>query len=210
MKPFVTLTAVAVPFDNVNMDTDQILPARYLRKPRGPDYHTYLFHDLRYTEDGGERGDFILNQQPYRQARIIVGNRNFGCGSSREAAVFALDANDIRAVIAPSFGDIFHNNCFKNGVLPIRLDEAICAALRAQLHGSPGAVMIVDLETRRITAADGTTHEFDVSDFRRRCLMEGLDDIGLTMELEAEMDAFETDYRREMSWLYPDQSQKQR
>ena len=205
MKPLVTLTAVAVPFDNVNMDTDQILPARYLRKPRGPDYHTYLLHDLRYTEDGGERGDFILNQQPYRQARIIVGNRNFGCGSSREAAVFALDANDIRAVIAPSFGDIFHNNCFKNGVLPIRLDEASCAALRAQLHENPGAEMIVDLEARRITAPNGATHEFEVSEFRRRCLMQGLDDIGLTLEHEEAMNTFEADYRREMSWLYPEQ-----
>jgi 3-isopropylmalate/(R)-2-methylmalate dehydratase small subunit len=210
MKPFVTLTAVAVPFDSVNMDTDQILPARYLRKPRGPDYHTYLFHDLRYREDGGERDDFILNQQPYRQARIIVGNRNFGCGSSREAAVFALDANDIRAVIAPSFGDIFHNNCFKNGVLPIRLDEGICASLRAQLHENPGGEMIVDLDARRITAPNGAAHDFEVSDFRRRCLMEGLDDIGLTLEHETEIDAFEADYRREMSWLYPEQSEQQR
>lgn len=203
MKPFVTLTSVAVPFDTVNMDTDQILPARYLRKPRGPDYHLYLFHDLRYMEDGTERSEFILNQPAYRSARIIVGNRNFGCGSSREAAVFALDANDIRAVIAPSFGDIFHNNCFKNGVLPIHLDNEVCAELRAQLHENPGAEMTVDLEARRVTAADGATHDFEVSNFRRRCLMEGLDDIGLTLEHEAAMDAFEADYRREMSWLYP-------
>ncbi len=203
MKPFVTLTATAVPFDTVNLDTDQILPARYLRKPRGPDYHLYLFHDLRFTENGEERGEFILNKPAYRNAGIIVGNRNFGCGSSREAAVFALDANDIRAVIAPSFGDIFHNNCFKNGVLPIHLGDEICAAMRAQLHENPGAEMSVDLEARRVTAANGAVHDFDVSDFRRRCLMEGLDDIGLTLEHEAAMDAFETEYRREMSWLYP-------
>jgi 3-isopropylmalate/(R)-2-methylmalate dehydratase small subunit len=203
MKPFVTLTAVAVPFDAVNMDTDQILPARYLRKPRGPEYHSYLFHDLRYTEDGEERREFFLNQDSYRAARIIVGNRNFGCGSSREAAVFALDANDIRAVIAPSFGDIFHNNCFKNGVLPVHLDDETCAGLRGQLHENPGAEMTVDLEARQITAPNGAAHDFAVSDFRRRCLMEGLDDIGLTLEHEAEMAAFEAEYRREMSWLYP-------
>jgi 3-isopropylmalate/(R)-2-methylmalate dehydratase small subunit len=203
MKPFVTLTAIAVPFDALNMDTDQILPARYLRKPRGPDYHNYLFHDLRFTEDGKERGGFILNQPPYRDARIIVGNRNFGCGSSREAAVFALDANDIRAVIAPSFGDIFHNNCFKNGVLPIRLDDEICAGLRIQLHETPGAEITVDLDSRHIIAPDNTIFDFEISDFRRRCLMEGLDDIGLTLEHQAKMDAFEANYRREMSWLYP-------
>ncbi len=203
MKPFMTLTAIAVPFDTLNMDTDQILPARYLRKPRGPDYHLYLFHDLRFTNDGEERPDFILNQPEYRDARIIVGNRNFGCGSSREAAVFALDANDIRAVIAPSFGDIFHNNCFKNGVLPIRLDDEICTGLRAQLHERPGVEMTVNLDARQIIAPDNTIFYFEISDFRRRCLMEGLDDIGLTLEHEAEIDAFEAAYRDEMSWLYP-------
>ncbi|NQU70150.1 MAG: 3-isopropylmalate dehydratase small subunit [Rhodospirillales bacterium] len=203
MKPFITLTAIAVPFDTLNMDTDQILPARYLRKPRGPDYHSYLFHDLRFTSDGAERPDFILNQPAYRDAGIIVGNRNFGCGSSREAAVFALDANDIRAVIAPSFGDIFHNNCFKNGVLPIRLDDEICAGLRAQLHETPGAQITVNLEIRRIIGPDNTSFDLEISEFRRRCLMEGLDDIGLTLEHQAAMESFEADYRREMSWLYP-------
>jgi 3-isopropylmalate/(R)-2-methylmalate dehydratase small subunit len=201
MKPFVTLTAVAAPFDAPNMDTDQILPARYLRKPLGPDYHRYLFHDLRFADDGAERDDFILNQPPYRDARIIVGNRNFGCGSSREAAVFALDANDIRAVIAPSFGDIFHNNCFKNGVLPVRLDSETCAGLRAMLHQNPGAEMTVDLAARRVTTADGAVHQFEISDFRRRCLIQGLDDIGLTLEHQAEIDRFEKAYKREMRWL---------
>ena len=203
MKPFVTLTAIAAPFDAVNIDTDQIIPARFIRKPLGPDYHRYLFHDIRFTENGEERGDFILNQPAYRKARIIVANRNFGCGSSREQAVFALDANHIRAVIAPSFGDIFHNNCFKNGLLPICLPEEICAALRAQLHENPGAETIIDLEANRITAADGTGHNFTVSDFRSRCLLQGLDDIALTLEHKTAIDAFETDYRREMSWLYP-------
>ena len=202
MKPFTTLTAAGAPMDALNVDTDQILPARYLRKPRGPEYHTYLFHDLRFDSVGADRPDFILNRAAYRGARIIVGNENFGCGSSREAAVFALDANGIRCVIAPGFGDIFYNNCFKNGVLPIRLDSGICATLRRQLHDNPGAEITVDLEARRITGPDGTQVAFEIDGFRRRCLIEGLDDISLTLEHEAEMDAFESRYRDEMNWLY--------
>ncbi len=202
MTPFATLAAIAVPFDTLNLDTDQFLPARYLRKPRGPDYHLYLFHDLRFDAAGAERPDFILNRAPYRDARIIVGNDNFGCGSSREAAVFALDANGISCVIAPGFGDIFFNNCFKNGVLPIRLDSEICAGLRRQLHDNPGAEMTVDLAARRITGPDGTQIAFEIDEFRRRCLLEGLDDIALTLEHQGEMDAFEARYREDMSWLY--------
>ena len=126
MKKFDSITAVAAPMDSVNLDTDQFIPARFIRKPRDhDDYHLYLFHDLRYDETGAERPGFVLNQAPYRAARIIVGARNFGCGSSREAAVFALDANDFRAVVAPSYGDIFFNNCFKDGILPVVLDEVV-------------------------------------------------------------------------------------
>ena len=202
MKPFTRITAIAAPIDAVNVDTDQILPARYLRKPRGPDYHSYLFHDLRFHEDGTERADFILNRPEFRDARIIVGNRNFGCGSSREAAVFALDANHIRAVIAPSFGDIFHNNCFKNGVLPLRLDRETCAALRRALNETPGVEMTVDLEARTVPGPDGAAHGFEIDDFRRRCLLEGLDDIALTLEHESRMDTFEAGYRRDRPWLF--------
>ncbi len=130
MRKFTAVTAVAAPIDVVNFDTDQLIPARFIRKPRDDSYHVYLFHDLRYDESGAERPGFVLNQPAYRESRIIVGARNFGCGSSREAAVFALDANDFRAVVAPTYGDIFFNNCFKNGMLPVVLDEAIVDGLR--------------------------------------------------------------------------------
>ncbi len=202
MRKFTSLTAVAAPIDAINLDTDQLIPARFIRKPRDDDYHVYLFHDLRFDDSGAERPEFVLNRAPYRDARILVGARNFGCGSSREAAVFALDANDFRAVVAPSFGDIFFNNCFKNGLLPVVLDEAVVDRLRAGLRDAPGARLTIDLETQTVTGPDGARHPFDVDPFRKHCLVNGLDDIALTLEHEAEIDAFEADYRREMSWLY--------
>ncbi len=202
MKSFTRLTATALPIDTLNMDTDQLIPARLIRKPLDDNYHMYLFSDLRFKQDGSERPDFIYNQPPYRKSRIIVGNRNFGCGSSREAAVFALVACDFYALIAPSFGDIFFNNCFKNGVLPLRLDEEKVARLRRQLKDRPGAEMTVDLEKLEIVGPDGTCYQFEVDPFRRHCLLNGLDDILLTLGHEAEIDAFEDSYRRERSWLY--------
>ncbi len=202
MRNFTSLTGVAAPIDAINLDTDQLIPARFIRKPRDDDYHVYLFHDLRFDDSGAERPEFVLNRAPYRAAQIIVGARNFGCGSSREAAVFALDANGFRAVVAPSYGDIFFNNCFKNGVLPVVLDEAVVDRLRAELHDAPGARLTVDLETQTVTGPDGTRYSFDVDPFRKHCLVNGLDDILLTLEHEAEMDAFEAEYRQRMSWLY--------
>jgi 3-isopropylmalate/(R)-2-methylmalate dehydratase small subunit len=203
MKKFVSVSAIAAPMDTVNLDTDQLIPARFIRKPRDhEDYHLYLFHDLRYNESGAERPEFVLNQAPYRAARIIVGARNFGCGSSREAAVFALDANDFRAVVAPSYGDIFFNNCFKDGILPVMLDEVVVDGLRAALYAEPGASLSIDLETQILIGPDGTRHPFDVDPFRKHCLLNGLDDIQLTLQHEAEMEAFEVAYRDEMSWLY--------
>lgn len=202
MKAFTRLTATAMPIDTLNMDTDQLIPARFIRKPLDDNYHRYLFSDLRFNQDGSERPDFIYNQDPYRKSRIIVANQNFGCGSSREAAVFALVACDFYALIAPSFGDIFFNNCFKNGVLPVRLDEEMVARLRGQLKDRPGAEMTVDLEKLEIAGPDGTCYRFEVDPFRRHCLLNGLDDILLTLGHEAEIAAFEDSYRREMSWLY--------
>ena len=202
MEPFTRMTAVAAPIETANVNTDQIIPARFLRKPRDEAYHRYLFHDLRLGEDGTERDDFILNQPPYREARILVGARNFGCGSSREAAVFALTANDIRCVIAPSFGDIFFNNCFSNGVLAVRLDEETVRAFWAQLRQQPGATMTVDLAAQTIVAADGAAHRFEIEAFRKQCLLNGLDEIRLTLEREADIAAFEERYRQETSWLY--------
>ncbi len=203
MKKFDSVDAVAMPMDPVNLDTDQLIPARFIRKPRDDEnYHSYLLHDLRFDETGAERPEFVFNQAPYRAARIIVGARNFGCGSSREAAVFALDANDFRAVVAPSYGDIFFNNCFKDGILPVVLDEAEVDGLRAEIHAQPGARLSIDLETQILTGPDGARHPFDVDPFRKHCLLNGLDDIQLTLQHGAAMDEFEAAYRDEMSWLY--------
>jgi 3-isopropylmalate/(R)-2-methylmalate dehydratase small subunit len=205
MQPFTKLSAIAAPFDRINVDTDQIIPARYLRKSRRhPDYATYLFRDLRFNNDGTEKPDFVLNQPAYRQAKILVADVNFGCGSSREGAVFALAAYGIRSVIAASFGDIHYNNCFKNGLLPIRLDENILVTLRAQLFEQPGSTIEIDLEGQFIIGPDGTKHTFDIDAFRKRCLLEGLDDIGLTLMHEETMAAFETRYQETYNWMTPE------
>ena len=203
MKKFHSISAVAMPLDTVNLDTDQLIPARFIRKPRDDEnYHRYLLHDLRFDENGAERPQFVFNLPPYRMAKIIVGARNFGCGSSREAAVFALDANDFRAVVAPSYGDIFFNNCFKDGILPVVLDEAVGDGLRVKLYAEPGARLTIDLETQILSGPDGAQHPFEVDPFRKHCLLNGLDDIQLTLEHEVEMGTFEAAYRKEMSWLY--------
>ena len=202
MEPFVKLTAVAAPYDRVNVDTDQIVPARFLKYERAPKgYGDYLFHDLRLDEAGNERPDFVLNQPAYRGAKILVTNTNFGCGSSREGAVYALADHGIGAVIGPSFGDIFHNNALKNGLLPVRLSADEAAALRAQLTAQPGAEITVDLESQTVTAPDGTTLAFDVDPYWRDALLKGLDELGMTLELEDEIEAFETRYNAENPWL---------
>lgn len=202
MEPFTRLTAVAAPLDAPNIDTDQILPARFLRRPRSGGYADYLFHDLRFEGDGSERPDFILNQPDYREARILVADRNFGGGSSREQAVWGLVDYGIRCVIAPSFGDIFFNNAPKNGLLPVRQDATLAAHLRTQLHERPGAQVAVDLEAQIVTAPDGTEHQFEIDPFRKRCLLLGLDDVALTLELNAEIADFEKAYRERRHWLF--------
>jgi 3-isopropylmalate/(R)-2-methylmalate dehydratase small subunit len=160
MEPFTSVSAVAVPLDAVNIDTDRVIPARFLHRPRGPEYAGLLFHDVRFDEDGRERADFIMNQPAFREARVIVAADNFGCGSSREHAVWALAAYGIRVVIAPSFGDIFFNNCFKVGVLPVVVPGETAAALRRQLHAMPGASITVDLESQTLTGPDGARIPF--------------------------------------------------
>jgi len=201
MEAFTTLSAVAAPIDLPNVDTDRIIPARFLRKPRGPGYERYLFHDVRFGADGAERPEFILNQTPYRGARILVTSENFACGSSREAAVWALMAAGLRSFIGPSFGDIFYENCFKNGALPIVAPAELAASLRRQLHKRPGASMTVDLEAQVFTAPDGTQHRFTVDPFRRECLLSGRDEIAMTLGYEQEIQAFESRHLREMPWL---------
>jgi 3-isopropylmalate/(R)-2-methylmalate dehydratase small subunit len=191
MEPFTVLTAAAVPIDSPNVDTDQIIPARFLKQPRGDGYGRFLFHDLRRNEDGSLKRDHILNRKPFAQARIMVGERNFGCGSSREGAVYAMVDHGFRAVIAPSFGDIFGTNCCKNGVLPIVVSAGLAADLRGQLHAAPGATMTIDL----------AAHAFAVDPFHKHCLLEGLDDIRLTLEYETDIAAFEARDRAEAPWL---------
>jgi 3-isopropylmalate/(R)-2-methylmalate dehydratase small subunit len=201
VERFAVLTAVAVPIDMVNVDTDQIIPARFHREPRGDGYGRFLFHDLRFDEDGSPAKDFILDREPFRDARIVVGERNFGCGSSREGAVFALVDYGVRCVIAPSFGDIFRTNCFKNGVLPIIAEPRVAADLRHQLHDTPGATVTVDLDAQTFATPDGRAHAFDIDPFDKRCLLKGLDDIDVTLEYEPDIAAFEKRYRADAPWL---------
>ncbi len=190
-EPFVSFTAIAAPLEMSNVDTDQILPARYLRRPRDERYPPYAFPALRFTPDGAAREDFILNRAPYDRAGILVAQRNFGVGSSREAAVYALLAIGVRCVIAESFGDIFFSNSLKNGLVPVRLPEAACTALRAALTSRPGAEVTVDLQSQTLTGPDGDVHAFAIPDFSRDCLLRGLDEIGLTLTLLPEIEAFE-------------------
>jgi 3-isopropylmalate/(R)-2-methylmalate dehydratase small subunit len=201
VEAFGTLTAPAVPFDAVNIDTDRIIPARFLHRPRGADYGGLLFHDVRFDEDGRARADFVLNQPAFRDARILVAADNFGCGSSREHAVWALAAYGIRAVIAPSFGDIFFNNCFKVGVLPVVVGPDTAAALRRQLHAMPGATITVDLAAQVITGPDGARIAFAVDPFRREGLLRGQDEIALTLEHAPAIAEFERRRAAEEPWL---------
>jgi 3-isopropylmalate/(R)-2-methylmalate dehydratase small subunit len=202
VEPFSVLTSVAVPMDTPNVDTDQIIPARFHREPRGDGYGRFLFHDLRFNEDGTPREEFILNRAPYRDAQILVGARNFGCGSSREGAVFALADYGFRSVIAPSFGDIFRTNCYKNGVLPIVTAADVAAAVRSHLTGAPGSTLTIDLAAQTFTAPDGTAHAFEIDPFNKRCLLKGLDDVRLTLEYEQDITTFEERYRAEAPWLF--------
>jgi len=201
MKPFVRLSAVAAPLDMANVDTDKIIPARYLRKPREPGYDRWLFHDLRFDAEGRERPDFVLNQPAYRTARILVAGPNFGCGSSREGAVYALLDSGIASVIAPSFGDIHYANEIQNGMLPVLLPEATCAALRAQLRAAPGAQITIDLEAQTVSGPDGMVHRFTIDPVYRERLLKGLDEVGLVLEYLPQIEAFEAQHFRALPWL---------
>jgi 3-isopropylmalate/(R)-2-methylmalate dehydratase small subunit len=190
MEPFTTLTAIALPLDQPNLDTDQIIPARFLGRLR-PAQAEGLFHDLRFDGEHRLRTQFVMNTPAYRGAQIIVANRNFGCGSSRESAVTVMVDNGIRAYVAPSFGDIFYNNCFQNGALPVRLDEDRVAAIRTMLHTSPGAKITIDLAGQTIIGPDSKADHFDIDPFRKDCLLRGVDEIDLTLIYEAKIALFE-------------------
>lgn len=196
MTPFTALTAVAVPLDLVNVDTDRIVPARFLRKPRSSGYENYLFHDLREADR-----DFVLDQPEYRGAKILVAAENFGCGSSREGAVWALAGAGLRAWIAPSFGDIFFENSFKNGVLAIVLPIERVAAMRALLAAKPGSELTIDLPSQTVTSPDGGVDRFEIDAFRKECLLAGIDEIDLTLRYERDIAAYEARQREQSPWL---------
>lgn len=191
MEAFTQLEAVAAPLARINVDTDQIVPALYLQKPRSDNFGDYLFHDVRHDAAGARRSDFLLNDPVYAQARILVAGRNFGCGSSREHAVWALYDGGFRTVIAPSFGDIFHSNALKNGLLPVRLPEDAVQALLAELLAAPGSRMRVDLEAQTVTRPGGGIEHFAIDPFPRHCLLQGLDEIDYTLTERRRIEDFE-------------------
>ncbi|HUA78378.1 MAG TPA: 3-isopropylmalate dehydratase small subunit [Acetobacteraceae bacterium] len=197
MRRFTKLTSVAVPFDRPNIDTDQVIPARYLQKPRDGTLGQYLFHDLRFGPDGAPDPTFVLNQPAFRDAAVLVAAQNFGCGSSRENAVWALQDYGFQAAIAPSFGDIFRNNSLKNGLLPVVLPENVVSGLLGYLREEPGAMVAIDLEAERVTLPDGTMHRFEIDPFARHCLLNGVDELAFTLSQIGEIEAFERRYGRE-------------
>ncbi|MGB9688173.1 3-isopropylmalate dehydratase small subunit [Thermogutta sp.] len=191
MQPFVRHTGLVVPLDRSDVDTDQIIPKQFLKRIERTGFGQFLFYDWRYLEDGTPNPDFILNRPEYQGATILLARRNFGCGSSREHAPWALVDYGFRAIIAPSFADIFYNNSLKNGLLPVRLDESLVEELFRRCTETPGYCLTVDLERCVVTDRKGFHATFDIDPFRRKCLLEGLDDIALTLQHEDKITAYE-------------------
>ena len=201
MQPFTTLRAIAAPYFEADIDTDKIIPHRYLRKPLSAGYRNFLFYNERFTPEGTVKPDFVLHRAPYDRAQVLVAGRNFGGGSTREGAVYALADFGFRALIAPSFGDIFHANCLQNGVLPVVLPDAVIAALAKHLVEQPGAEVTIDLPTQTVTMPDGSSHAFELDPVRKDQLLRGLDDIGITLTDAGLIEAFEAQYHRRLHWL---------
>ncbi|TFL18028.1 3-isopropylmalate dehydratase small subunit [Jannaschia formosa] len=201
MDKFQTLTGIAAPLPLINVDTDMIIPKQFLKTIERSGLGKNLFDEMRYLDDGSENPDFVLNKPAWRDAQIIVAGDNFGCGSSREHAPWALLDFGIRAVIAPSYADIFYNNCFKNGILPIVLPQDQVDALMKDAENGANARITVDLEAQTVTAPDGTVYAFAIDAFKKHCLLNGLDDIGLTMEKAAAIDSFETGMEQARPWV---------
>jgi 3-isopropylmalate/(R)-2-methylmalate dehydratase small subunit len=199
MEKFTRLSGVAAPLPMINVDTDMIIPKQFLKTIKRTGLGRNLFDEMRYNEDGSEKPDFVLNRTPWNEAKILVTGDNFGCGSSREHAPWAIADFGIRCIIAPSFADIFYNNCFKNAILPIILPADQVAALSARA-ASDDPVMTVDLESQTITAGD-LEIAFEIDEFRKHCLLNGLDDIALTMEKAAKIEAYEQRQRTDFPWL---------
>jgi 3-isopropylmalate/(R)-2-methylmalate dehydratase small subunit len=201
MQKFTTLTGVAAPLPMINVDTDAIIPKQFLKTIKRTGLGTYLFYELRYDEQGKEKPDFVLNKPAYRKAQILVTEENFGCGSSREHAPWALADFGIRCIISTSFADIFHNNCFQNGILPIKVSKEDLAKLMDDAKRGANATITVNLEKQEIRGPDGGLVTFEVDPFHKRCLLEGLDNIGLTLQSEAAIGAYEERAQLARPWL---------
>lgn len=200
MEKFRKVTGIAAPMDMINIDTDKIIPKLHLRTIKRTGLGKFLFEELRYTPDGKENPDFILNKQPYRNAKIIIGGDNFGCGSSREHAPWALMDFGIRCVISTSFADIFYNNCFKNGILPIQVTHAQLRELMDDADKGSNAVLEIDLENQTIGRPNGESVSFQIDAHRKHCLLNGLDDIGLTMKKADKISSFEEKRKAATPW----------
>jgi len=201
MDKFETLTGIAAPLPLVNIDTDMIIPKQFLKTIKRSGLGANLFDEMRFDRQGNEIPDFVLNQPQYREAQILVAGDNFGCGSSREHAPWALKDFGIKSVISTSFADIFYNNCFKNGILPIVLPQEAVDVLMKDAEKGSNARMIVDLEAQTVTSSDGESFSFEVDSFKKHCLMNGLDDIGLSLEKVASIDAFEEKAAQARPWV---------
>ena len=211
MRPFTTLDGLVVPLMRANVDTDAIIPKQFLKSIKRSGFGANLFDEWRYL-DHGEPGqdpatrkpdpDFVLNAERYAGAEVLIARENFGCGSSREHAVWALDDYGIRAVVAPSFADIFHTNSFKSGLLPVRLPAEVCEGLAAECEADPGYRLVIDLDAQTVTTPNGDVHRFDVDAFRKECLLNGFDDIELTLQRRNRIEEYETKRRAAAPWLF--------
>ena len=203
MKSMKELSGVAAPLPMMNVDTDMIIPKQYLKTISRDGLGKGLFHSMRYNDDGTDNPDFVLNKDTYKNAPLLIAGDNFGCGSSREHAAWALEDFGIRCVIAPSFSDIFYNNAFKNGMLLVKLPQEVIDDLTQQAEYGSNAVFSIDLEAQTLTAPDGSEHTFELDEFRKHCLLNGLDEIALTLEKESSIAGFEKNASDSHNWLTP-------
>ncbi len=191
MEAFKEHLGLAAPLNRLNVDTDQIIPKQFLKRIERTGFGQFLFYDWRFLDNGDPNPDFVLNDPRYQEASILVAGANFGCGSSREHAPWALQQYGFKAVIAPSFADIFRNNCYKNGLLPIALPDDVTADLMEQIEAQEGYRLMIDLEAQQVIQPDGTSHAFEIGDFEKHCLLNGLDEIGWTLQFDEQISAYE-------------------
>ncbi len=201
MDAFTTLTSIAAPLRMINIDTDIIIPKQFLKTIKRSGLGVSAFYDIRYNSDGSEKTEFSLNQPAYKNAQILITGENFGCGSSREHAPWAILDMGIRCILAPSFADIFYNNCFKNGILPVQLPQDAIDALMDECENAPKGTVTVDLNAQTVMRGNTLSYEFEIDSFRKHCLLNGLDDIGLTLEKQTHINNFETNDKAKRPWV---------